>query len=290
MSVYGSEQMVMDDDILYPMWIESLNTVMDDNKALTLVNNERIALTQTMRLPLEVSNLRSTASATVGWNPYVSGRMDTSDNVTEEAALLVLFDKYVPICLETLKTKFIIIKPVPEITHKQMLCTLLDCLSTPINCPPENARDVYGTYFVYTCLWAFGSALFKDQAITLAGANDDNRKSLSNDLNAVANVPLNLYTISEMLQKILEKPLEKKSGRNFDLPDGKTLIYFIDDINMPEGISPENEYLISPPAHSHFADGIGDQKCMHVWSWSSILHTILNDAMKSYSEFPRALN
>ncbi|CAI6373012.1 unnamed protein product [Macrosiphum euphorbiae] len=46
-----------------------------------------------------------------------------------------------------------------------MLCTLLDCLSTPIICPPENARDVYGTYFVYTCLWAFGSALFKDQLI-----------------------------------------------------------------------------------------------------------------------------
>ena len=37
-----------------------------------------------------------------------------------------------------------------------------------------------------------------------------------------------------MLQKILEKPLEKKAGRNFCLPDRKTLIHFIDDINMPE--------------------------------------------------------
>jgi len=37
-----------------------------------------------------------------------------------------------------------------------------------------------------------------------------------------------------MLQKILEKPLEKKAGRNFGPPAGKTLIYFIDDINMPE--------------------------------------------------------
>jgi len=36
-----------------------------------------------------------------------------------------------------------------------------------------------------------------------------------------------------MLQKILEKPLEKKAGRNFGPPGGKTLIYFIDDINMP---------------------------------------------------------
>ena len=56
-----------------------------------------------------------------------------------------------------------------------------------------------------------------------------------------------------------------------------------------QDISPENEYLISPPTHSHFADGIGDQKCMHVRSWR-ILKTLLNDAMNSYCEFPRALN
>lgn len=37
-----------------------------------------------------------------------------------------------------------------------------------------------------------------------------------------------------MLQKILEKPLEKKAGRNFGPPGNKTMIYFIDDMNMPE--------------------------------------------------------
>lgn len=37
-----------------------------------------------------------------------------------------------------------------------------------------------------------------------------------------------------MLQKILEKPLEKKAGRSYGPPGSKTLIYFIDDINMPE--------------------------------------------------------
>jgi len=51
---------------------------------------------------------------------------------------------------------------------------------------------------------------------------------------AVANVPFNFYTTSEMLQRILEKPLEKKAGRNFGPPGNKKLIYFIDDMNMPE--------------------------------------------------------
>ncbi|XP_029346453.1 dynein heavy chain 17, axonemal-like [Acyrthosiphon pisum] len=144
-------------------------------KVLTLEINERIALTQTMRLPFDIPNLRSTTPGSVfqagvlylnHTDPYVTSWIGTSDNATEKAALLVLLNKYVPICLEVLKTKFKIVTPISEIMHKQMLCTLLDCLSTPINnCPPETARDVYGTYFVFACLWAFGSAIFPDQLI-----------------------------------------------------------------------------------------------------------------------------
>ena len=37
-----------------------------------------------------------------------------------------------------------------------------------------------------------------------------------------------------MLQKMLEKPLEKKAGRNYGPPGNKRMIYFIDDMNMPE--------------------------------------------------------
>ena len=32
----------------------------------------------------------------------------------------------------------------------------------------------------------------------------------------------------------MEKPLEKKAGRNFGPPGTKKLVYFIDDMNMPE--------------------------------------------------------
>lgn len=37
-----------------------------------------------------------------------------------------------------------------------------------------------------------------------------------------------------MLQKVLEKPLEKKAGRNYGPPGSKVMIYFLDDMNMPE--------------------------------------------------------
>jgi dynein heavy chain len=77
----GPKWIVLDGDI-DPMWIESLNTVMDDNKILTLASNERIPLTPSMRLLFEISHLRTATPATVsragilyvnpqdlGWNP-----------------------------------------------------------------------------------------------------------------------------------------------------------------------------------------------------------------------------
>ncbi len=64
MSGDGPKWIVLDGDI-DPMWIESLNTVMDDNKVLTLASNERIPLTPSMRLIFEISHLRTATPATV---------------------------------------------------------------------------------------------------------------------------------------------------------------------------------------------------------------------------------
>ena len=60
----GPKWIVLDGDI-DPMWIESLNTVMDDNKILTLASNERIPLLPEMRLIFEISNLKYATPATV---------------------------------------------------------------------------------------------------------------------------------------------------------------------------------------------------------------------------------
>ena len=57
--------------------------------------------------------------------------------------------------------------------------------------------------------------------------------SLNEDY-TVVNVPFNFYTTSEMLQQALEKPLEKKAGKNYGPSGNKKLVYFIDDMNMPE--------------------------------------------------------
>jgi dynein heavy chain len=88
--------MVLDGDV-DPEWIESMNTVMDDNKVLTLVSNERIPLSPAMRLILEVGDLRCATPATVsrggvlfindgdiGWTPYLNSWKDTLFSTKED--------------------------------------------------------------------------------------------------------------------------------------------------------------------------------------------------------------
>ncbi|XP_066570660.1 dynein axonemal heavy chain 11 [Amia ocellicauda] len=173
----GPKWIVLDGDI-DPMWIESLNTVMDDNKVLTLASNERVPLTPPMRLVFEISHLRTATPATVsragilyvnpqdlGWNPYVASWIDTRTQQSEKANLTILFDKYVPPCLEQLRSAFKTITPIPENSMVQTLCSLLDCLLTPKNVPPDSPRELYEIYFVFASIWAFGGAVYQDQLI-----------------------------------------------------------------------------------------------------------------------------
>uniref|UniRef100_A0A7N6FAT7 Dynein heavy chain 9, axonemal n=1 Tax=Anabas testudineus TaxID=64144 RepID=A0A7N6FAT7_ANATE len=332
----GPKWIVLDGDI-DPMWIESLNTVMDDNKVLTLASNERIPLNPTMRLVFEISHLRTATPATVsragilyinpadlGWNPAVSSWIDRREVQSEKANLTILFDKYLPACLDTLRLRFKKIIPIPEQSMVQMLCYLLECLLTPENTPPDCAKELYELYFVFAAVWAFGGAMFQDQLVDYrvefskwwvtefktikfpsqgtvfdyyidpeskkfepwskmvprfemdtdtplqaclvhttetirvryfmdrllehrrpvmlvgnAGTGKsvlvgDKLASLDAEKYMIKNVPFNYYTTSAMLQAVLEKPLEKKAGRNYGPPGSRRLIYFIDDMNMPE--------------------------------------------------------
>ena len=46
-------------------------------------------------------------------------------------------------------------------------------------------------------------------------------------------IGMNYYTEHYALQAQIEKVIDKRSGRMFGPPSGKTMTYFLDDLNLP---------------------------------------------------------
>jgi len=167
---------VLDGDV-DPDWIESLNTVMDDNKMLTLASNERVPLNPTMRLLLEVADLRNASPATVsrggvlmlnerdiGWRPFVETWISERANKHEQAILLALFNDYVEITLEYVRRQCKPITNVMEINLVMTTCYLLDALLVDDE-KKETTKEVVEVYFVFACIWGFGSPLSIDKGV-----------------------------------------------------------------------------------------------------------------------------
>lgn len=174
---------ILDGDI-DPCWIESLNTVMDDNKVLTLVSNERIPVTAPMRLIFEIANLDNATPATVsragilyinkkdiGSKPFLDSWIESRKDDKEKSSLLALFNKYVtPEYLAEMKS-FKKVVDLSEINMVKSMCFLLEGL---IDRPNPNGKkkkvldaaaekEAFAANFAFAVIWAFGGACLQDK-------------------------------------------------------------------------------------------------------------------------------
>lgn len=98
---------------------------------------------------------------------YVTSWLETREHAAEKTNLIILFDKYIPLCLENVRKRFKKITPVADISHIQTLCYLLDCLLNQKNLSTDCSKELYEMYFSFACIWAFGSPMFQDQVLRI---------------------------------------------------------------------------------------------------------------------------
>ena len=164
------------------IWIENLNTVLDDNKVLTLANGDRVQMSGTMKAMFEPENLNNASPATVsragiiyvsetelGWRPLVASWLDTRPKA-EAAVLKALFDKYVDPLFHTMKMTC---KPVmggaPWEHVSRDFCQVTTLITLLRGCllPHEDEKAAksplsdahYEKMFLYCVTWSLGGML-----------------------------------------------------------------------------------------------------------------------------------
>lgn len=170
------------------VWIENLNTLLDDNKMLCLANSERIKLTPFVHMIFEVQDLVQASPATVSrcgmvyvddtlltWNALITSWLNTIDEEQFELELKnyvrSLFDKYFDEILVFARKKCAFIQHQVEVSKIDMLCTILTSLLLKIhNMNLMEDMDIKAyilKLFIWTTLWSIGSNCFEASRILL---------------------------------------------------------------------------------------------------------------------------
>ncbi|XP_031712248.1 dynein heavy chain 10, axonemal [Anarrhichthys ocellatus] len=199
----GRRYILFDGDV-DALWVENMNSVMDDNKLLTLANGERIHLQSQCALLFEVGDLQYASPATVSrcgmvfvdpknlrytpyWQRWVNNRPDG-----EQKVLNKLFEKYVPSSIDMIvdgvvdgkqgqKLKTVV--PQTDLNMVTQLCLTLDALLES----ESSSAEVLQCYFLEALYCSLGATLLESGRMKF----DEFIKSLSglttvHDENAVA--------------------------------------------------------------------------------------------------------
>lgn len=131
------------------IWIESMNTVLDDNKMLTLANAERIPMSDTTKLTFEVENLNNASPATVSragiifvspedlsWRPLIDTWCDDREkdkqyaNPEEKTWVREFTTKYIEKTklFREVKQKYVYMMATPEVVRATQLLNLLSAV------------------------------------------------------------------------------------------------------------------------------------------------------------------
>ena len=184
------------------IWIENLNTVLDDNKVLTLANGDRVQMSSTMKAMFEPENLNNASPATVsragiiyvsdselGWKPLAASWLQQR-RPGDATVLRPCFDKFVAPVLEFVRLECRNTMPGAPWPHvSRDMCqvtTLLTLLGAALKAgaqdggePRQLSERHLERLFLYCTTWALGGLLtaedrpkFSAKVRSLAPAGD----------------------------------------------------------------------------------------------------------------------
>jgi dynein heavy chain len=155
------------------IWIENMNTVLDDNKKLCLNSGEIIQLSNTMSLIFEVKDLAAASPATVsrcgmiymdpevmGWRPLMKSWMN-QDFLDEDlkTPLTNMFEWMVDPCLQFIRSDCTELSTTSNSNLVKSLMNLIE--SMIMSCDPSaeiTVQKAYGIFF-FSVVWSIGASI-----------------------------------------------------------------------------------------------------------------------------------
>ncbi|KAG5322537.1 DYH5 protein, partial [Pseudoatta argentina] len=166
------------------IWIENLNSVLDDNKTLTLANGDRLSMAPTCKIIFEPHNIDNASPATVSrngmvymsssgldWNPIVTAWLKSRSTLEQEILEQLFTDSFAQVYSWSTQTLSLAIDVLQCNVVRQMLC-LLEGLIPPETLleeaededmerdKPQPLTTEYLTrLYVFALVWGIGALL-----------------------------------------------------------------------------------------------------------------------------------